>query len=180
MIRGALGLGADHDGGVLGPIGAGSEPFVAVDDPMIAVQHRRCLQLCRIGGGNLRLGHGKALAEFASYQGLHIVLFPFRRGVQLQHDGILQGVRAYGVRAQVRAANDLVDMHIIHERHALAANILGMAQGPQAGVLGLLLHRRQRGLAFRGVLIEALFQGIDHLFDEFLHPAAHFGPVDFV
>ena len=151
---------------------------MAVYHPMIAVQYSRSLDSRRVRGGYLWLGHGKTLIEFTSDQGFHVVLSPFGRGIKAQHDGILQRIGAHRDRAQVRTADNLVHIHIIHKGHALAANVLWMAQGPQARILGLLLYSFQSCLAFGGILVEAVLEWIDHVFNELLDPAARLDPAN--
>ena len=68
-------------------------------------------------------------------------------------------------------------MDIVYEWHALSANILGVAQRPQASVFGLILHYLQSCLAFRRILVETYFEGVYNFFDKLFHMLSFFNPV---
>ena len=58
-----VGVRHRHHDGERRPVRAAGEPLVPVDDPVVAVAHRRGAQQLRVGAGHLGLGHGEAAAD---------------------------------------------------------------------------------------------------------------------
>jgi hypothetical protein len=67
-------LRAGDEDGELRPAGAGDEPLVALDDPLVAVGVGAGLDQRGVGAGNLGLGHGEAAAGAALAQRLQVLL----------------------------------------------------------------------------------------------------------
>ena len=65
-----VGVGDDHRDRDRGADGAGGEPLVAVDHPLVAVELGAGLKRRRVRARDLRLGHREAAADLAVEQGL--------------------------------------------------------------------------------------------------------------
>ena len=128
--RGVVRLRAHHRGGVSRGRSTRGEPLAAVDDPVVAIEFGAGLQLRGVGARDIRLRHAEARIHLARHQRRQVFLPPLVVRVAMQHDGILQRVRAEGGGGDGRAPDDLVDEHIVHEWQAAAADLFRMAQRP--------------------------------------------------
>ena len=130
-------LGAAHHRRVGGLVGAGGEPLVAVDHPLVAVEHRSGAQLRRVRAGHLGFGHGEAGRHLGLNQPVQVGVTPLRRRVSVQHDRVLQRVGAERDLAVLAAPLDLVDVHVVHERQTATAELARVPERPQALGLGV-------------------------------------------
>ena len=82
-----LRVGADHDDVDLAArvAGAGGEPLLAVQHPLVAVELGIHGDVGGVGGGDARLGHDEGRADLALQQGLQPLLLVLGRAVALQH-----------------------------------------------------------------------------------------------
>jgi hypothetical protein len=73
---------------------------------------------------------------------------------------------AEGDRGVLRAPDHLVDVHVVEKGEAAAADLLGVAEGPEVLLLGLL-HELAEDLAAAGV--QVVLDRVDALLDEVAH-----------
>ena len=131
--------GAGHDDGERGALGAGDQPFAAVDDEAVAVGLGAHLQHGRIGAGAaVGLGHGEAGAYLAGREALQILLaLRGRRDHIEQMDVALVGrMKVQRDGAEDGVAGRLEDDGLLEVRETLAAEVLGTVDAEQAGCLG--------------------------------------------
>jgi hypothetical protein len=101
-----------------------------VDHPFVAVEDRAGLELGGIGRGHRRLGHADRGKHLAGDQGREVAGAPVLVGIKMEHDRILQRMGAQGDHRMFGTPHHFVDVDVIHERHALAADRLGMPERP--------------------------------------------------
>ena len=135
-----VGLGLGEHRGERGPGRAGGEPLVAVDDPLVAVEVGRGLHLGRVAAGHLGLGEADRREHVAGHHRVEEALALLGAGVQVHHHRVLHRRRADGHLAVLRAADDLVQVHEVHERQPAAADLGRMPERPEAALLGLGLE----------------------------------------
>ncbi len=78
----------------------------------------------------------------------------------------------------VRPTDDLVHVDVLHERHALPADLARMAERPQSGAL-CFVHQAIHQLELRGLvrLVQVALERTDALFDESADARAYFLPI---
>ena len=173
---GVLGIRLAHEDEDLAALvaDAGGPPLVAVDDVGVAVAHDRGLDVGRVRGRHLGLGHGEGRADLALQQRLQVLLLELGAGVALEHLHVAGvGRRAVeGLGGDGRAAHDLAERRVFEIGEAGAAVALGQEQVPEAALarLGLELFQdgRHRPAVGGGVelLLERRLVGIDELVHE--------------
>ena len=144
VLLGRLRIGAHHDDVDLaaGITGAGGEPFLAVEDPLVAFELGIERQVGRVGRGDAGLGHDVGGADLAIEQGLEPHLLLCGRTVALDHLHVagVGGGAVEGLGCQPRPAHLLGEVGVFHGREAIA--LLGVRQPeiPQATLPGLGLE----------------------------------------
>src|SRR3990172_1717867 len=157
LWRVCIGVSAGYDDGEAGAVGAGGEPLVAVEHPLVAVLDGRGLDQGGVGAGDLRLGHREAGAAEAIGQGAEVLLLllggapveervhvTLVRGLGVDHEGANSG--AAGLRG--------------HERHRHGAEAHAAPLRRQVGVPQPLRARLLTELDYRldvGVAVSLLF-----------------------
>ena len=118
LVAGRVGVGLGHDQRDVRHAGGRAEPFLAVQDPLIAVERGAGLHARRVGARRL-LGHGVANSLLAVQQRLEEALLLIVRAVfeQGQHGGV---VRPLGVQRQ-GAQEALAKLHLHQARWPRAA-----------------------------------------------------------
>ena len=167
-----VGVGDRHHDQEVRHRGVRGEPLVAVDDPLVALEHRGGLQQRRVRAGVLRLGHRERRAQVAVEQRIQVLVLLVlgaRHGEDLGVARVGRGVAEHG-RREHRAAEDLVHEAELDLAEALAAEVGRQVGGPQAALLDLLLERRDGAL--EAVLAELLEDGLDRP-DLLAHELAH-------
>ena len=154
-------LGAAHDRRVGRLRRTGREPFPAVDHPLVTVEQRGRLQLGGIGAGDIGLGHREARRDVGVRQRLQVAVADRSVGVRVQHQRVLERVRAERQLPELTAALDLVHVHVVHEGQATAAQLLRMAECPQALGLRLRLELLQLRPRLLGALVQHGLGGLD-------------------
>jgi len=158
--------------------GAGDVVLLAVDHPLIAVQHRLGGDVLGVGGGHRRLGHGVGRADLAVQQGLQPAFLLLGRADPLQNLHVA-GVRRRAVHdlgGHGRLAQFHGDVGVVEVGQALAGLGVGQEEVPEALLLGLVLGLFQHvelawgegpavGVALAQRL-ELLLHGHDRLGDE--------------
>ena len=107
-------------------------------------RYARRLHLRRVAAGDLRLGQAHRRELPAGDERGEVALALVVVGVQVQHDRVLHRRRADGDLADLRAADDLVEVHEVHERQPAAADLRRVPERPQAAGLGLGLELGDR------------------------------------
>ena len=132
-----LRIGADHDDVDLAAriAGAGGEPLLAVEHPLVAVELGVDGDVGGVRGGDARLGHDVGRADLALQQRLQPLLLVLGRAVALQHLHVagVGGGAIEGLRRQPRPA------HLLGE--------VGVLDGGQAVALALRSARSSTGRA---------------------------------
>ena len=137
-----IGAGAHHGDQNLATRAAGPRDvvFFTVDDPKIAIQHRRGGNVLGIRRGMVHLGHGIGGTDFAVEQRLEPLLFLGRCAHPLQHFHVagvgcraVHAFRCQGVFAQFNG-----NVGVVQVGQALASVGIGEEEVPQAFFFGLL------------------------------------------
>ncbi len=134
QVLGCIGVGLAHDDGDLAMLvhGSGGPPLGAVDDVLVTFAADLALDVGGVGGGNVRLGHGEAGADFTGQQGLEPLLFLLVVTVAL--DGFhVAGVRRVAVEnftGKGDAAHDFAQVGVLFVGQAGTALGLGQEQVP--------------------------------------------------
>ena len=140
LCFGAVGVGAGEEEDVVGVLGLGRPDLLAVDDPLVAVEHGGGLEPGEVGAG---VGLGEALAP------ADLALEDLRQELLL----LLLGPPLQDRRADERVAEEvgphrragpgelLVQHHVLHDRQALAA-VLGRPRGADPAALEELVGPR--------------------------------------
>ena len=136
-MLGQLRVGAAGEPDVVGLVGAGGEDLAAVDDPLVAVEHRRRAQRGEVGA-RARLGVSDREVELAGEHPGQVLRLLLRRAEPHER-------RAHGGHRDERerrtAALDLVEHDVLLDRRpALAAVLLRPAE-PEPAVLADLRTR---------------------------------------
>ena len=135
-----VGVGLAHEDADLAAriSGIGGVPLVAVDHVFVAVAHDRRLDVGRVAGRNIGLGHSEAGANFAVQQWSQPALLMFWCAVTRQHFHVA-GIRRRAVehfRRQQRAAHDLAERCVFEISQARAMLRFRQEQIPQALLAG--------------------------------------------
>ena len=141
-VRLCVGIGDDHDDAEARAVGAGREPLVRVDHPLVAVALRATAQERRIGAGDLGLGHPEERARRTGDERLEEPLLLCVGAEQVQ-DLAVPGVGRLAAEDQLRdeaAADLLVQVRVLEEAAARAARLRRQMRRPEARVLRLLLQ----------------------------------------
>ena len=140
-----------HDDEELGVDAVGGEPLVAVDDPVVAVEHGRGGQRAGVRPGVFGLGHGEARLHLPVDHRQQPVLL-LLLGAVLDQDGLITGVG--GHHPEQRCPPDRVGQHLVHvgvgqEIQAHPAILGGQVRRPQAGLqtTSLISSRSRTGPA---------------------------------
>ena len=142
-----LGVGDRHDDQEVGHRGVGGEPLVAVDDPLVAVEHG-AWSASSVGSEPAVSGSVIENAERRSPASSGYRYCSFWSSVPAMREDL--GVARVGRRvAEHRRrergrAEDLVHQAELDLAEALAAEVGRQVGGPQAALLDLLLQRRDR------------------------------------
>ena len=171
----SVGIGDRHDDVKGGIAGIRGEPFLAVDDPAIAVLNGCRLEAERVRAA-MRLGDREAGHDLIRQQRLEKLLFLLRRAVMGQ-DLAIAGIwrlRAEDDRPEPGAAELLVHERELDLAVALAAKLRPEMATPQSPRLDLRLQRPHQADEFRIVNIpgaaEDVFKGLDLLSGEAVDP----------
>ena len=137
-------VGADHDDVDLAArvAGAGGEPLLAVEHPLVAVELGVHGDVGGVGGGHPRLGHDVGRADLAVEQGLQPLLLVLGRAVALQHLHVagVGGGAIEGLRRQPRPAHLLGQIGVLDGGQAVALFAFGQPEVPQAALARLGLE----------------------------------------
>ena len=122
------------------------EPLAAVDDPVVAVEHRGRLEQRRVRARGVRLGHRERRLEVAGQQRVQPLLLLVLRAGQREDLRVARVGRrvAEHDRRERRRAEDLVHQAELDLAEALAAELGVEVRRPQAALAHLLLQRRDR------------------------------------
>ena len=171
-----VGVGLAHDDGDLAVFvhRSGGPPLGAVDDVFVTFAADLALDVGGIGGGDIRLGHGEAGADFTGQQRLEPLLFLLV--VAVAFDGFhVAGVRRVAVEdfaGEGDAAHDFTQVGVLFVGQAGATLGLGQEQVPQTLRTGLFLELFQDGrvapLVLFYLLVEHGFVGVNVLIHEAL------------
>jgi hypothetical protein len=151
----------------------GGEPFVAVDDPFVAVEHGGRLQRGGVRAGVAGLGHRERRAQVAGEQWIQPLLLLVLAAGQREDLGVarVRRVVAEHERRQEAHPEDLMHEPELHLAEALAAEVRRQVRGEQPARLDLLLERRDRTVeALLAELVEHDLEGIDLRPHELAHP----------
>ena len=154
-----------------GLVGARREPFVSVDNPLVAVEYCGGLHLGGIGSGDLWFGEPDRRVHLARNQRFQETLSLLVAGVEMQHDRVLHRQAADCPLAPVRATDHLVEVDEVHERQTAATDFFWMAECPQPCVFALLFQGRSGRLAGLVVTHQCWLFGNDDVVDERTHPS---------
>ncbi len=165
-------LGARHHDGERRPAGAGDEPLVAVDDPLVSVAHGQGADQRRIAPGNLWLGHGEARSDPPLAQRTQITL------LLLGRSPVLQGVLVAFV-GRLGVEDERADAHLgrlgtdgRHRRRAEAhaAPLGGHVRQPQAPLVAGHGAQPDDGRAHRPAVV--LIGRVPRRADDLIHQPA--------
>ena len=168
-------LGAGDDGRVLRVVRQAGEPLASVDHPLVAVEDRGRLELRGVGRRDRGLGHPEALDDVAVDERPEVTVAPLGRGELVQHQRVLQGAGAEHPDRGLRETDDLVDVDVVEERHASAADLLRVTDRPETLGLGLgaqLGHEGGTGIAGDPPRVHLLLARDDPLLHELEEPVA--------
>ena len=137
-----LRVGLRHHDGERGPVGAGGEPLLAVDDPLVTVQLGGGPELARVQRRHVALRHGETRTDLPFEQRLEPALLLFLRPVADQNFHVSAvGRRAIeDFRRHRGSAHDLAERGVFQIGQARAILAVGQKQVPQSGGAGLLLQ----------------------------------------
>ena len=140
----ALGIGADHDDVDLAAriAGAGGEPLLAVEHPLVALELGVERQVGGVGGGDARLGHDVGGADLALQQRLQPLLLLLGRAVALDHLHVagVGGGAVEGLGRQPRPAHLLGEVGVFDGGQPIALVGGGEPEVPQAPLARLGLE----------------------------------------
>jgi hypothetical protein len=143
LVRRRVGAGAHHGDQDLAARAAGTRDVVllAVDDPLVAFQHRRGGHVLGVGRGVVQLGHRVGRADLAVQQRLEPLLLLLGRAHALEHLHVAGvGGRAVHALAGQRVLAQLGgDVGVVEVRQAFAGFGVRQEEVPQALLLGLFL-----------------------------------------
>jgi len=144
LVLVGLRVGADHDDVDLAArvAGAGGEPFLAVEDPLLAFEPCLHGEVGGVRGGDVGLGHHVGRADLALEQGLEPLLLLRRCAEALQHLHVA-GVGGRAVEClgrQPRPAHLLGEIGVLHRGEAVALVGPGEPEVPQAPLARLGLE----------------------------------------
>ena len=175
--RGALvlvrvGVGDRHHDQEVRHRRVGGEPLAAVDDPLVAVEHRGGLEQRRVRAGGVRLGHRERGLQVAGQQRVQPLLLLVLRAGQREDLRVARVGRrvAEHDRGERRRAEDLVHQAELDLAEALAAELGVQVRRPQAALAHLLLQRRDQPP--EGVVAELAEDRLDRP-DLLAHEGAH-------
>src|SRR5258706_772137 len=164
-VRRRVGIGHGHDDEKLRAAGIGGEPFVPVDDPLVAVEHCGGAEHDGVRPGVLRLGHGEGGIDIARHRGLQIALLLLRRTGHPQ-DFLVTAVRRVGAERAWRngtAAELLVHEAEGDEAHPQPTGRARQMRCPEVRCLHICLQLAHPLLRKAGPLRELSLVGIDVL-----------------
>ena len=143
-VRRSVGVRLDHDDHDLAArvAGAGDVVLLAVDQPLVAVEHGPAGDVLGVRRGDVRLGHRVGRTDLTGEQRLEPALLLLRRADTLEHLHV-PGVRRTAVEAlrRQRVLPQLLgDVRVVEVGEALAGLGVGQEEVPQSVGLGLRLH----------------------------------------
>jgi hypothetical protein len=167
-------LGAAHHRRVGRDVGSRGEPLAAVDHPLPVLEDGGRLELRGVGACDVGLGHPEAREHLARDERLQVAVAPLVRGELVQHDRVLERVRAQRHHRRRGASDHLVHVDVVQEGQPLASDLLRVAERPEPLLLRGLHQVAHHPPALLGAaLLQRLLDGIDLLFDEALDRVAN-------
>lgn len=160
---------ARHDDEEIGDEAIAAEPFVAIEDPIVAVAARGAAQHGGVAAGaGGRLGHregGELLAVDQRAQ-VAFALFGVCEALQQVHIALVGGVALDGERAEEGAPGRFEDGDLLDDVEAAAAELRRHGGRPEAGRLGLSADFGEARFAEGGAVLRFVFEGDDLVADE--------------
>jgi hypothetical protein len=154
VLVGGVGIGADHDDVDLATrvTGAGCEPLLPVQDPLVPLEPGPHGEVGGVRGGDARLRHDIGRADLALQERFEPFLLVLRRSVAFQHLHVA-GVRRHaveGLGCEPRPAHLLGQIGVFDRAQPIALVGGGQPEVPQAPLAGLGFQPLDDlGLAFR-------------------------------